>query len=168
MSSVTKYPFPIPAALLPKLPAKSRDGNHYLDVCVAGKWAGILVVNGDGLCIGIYVGRTIEQWSLPFAADEIQDIRRASLWNRFLAAIPFDPYSAAVLTIILISPAAWLLASLAWPWIAIVSVLACTLAVYIMYLAPGWPFTRFPVAMLGLSQIVRGSIFLIRSLWRTG
>jgi hypothetical protein len=168
MSSVTKYPFPIPAALLPKLPAKSRDGNHYVDVCVAGKWDGILVVNADGLCIGIRMGRTTEEWPLPFAGDEIQDIRRASLWNRCLAAIPLDPYSAAVLTIVLVSPAGLLLASLVWPWIAIASVMACTLAVYIMYLAPGWPFTRFPVAILGLSQIIWASVFLIRFLWRTG
>jgi hypothetical protein len=168
MPNVTKYPFPIPAALLSKLPAKSRDGHHYLDVCVAGKWCGILVVNGDGLCLGIYMGRTIEEWSLPFEADEIQDIRRASLWNRFLANIPFDHYSAAVLAIVLISPAALLLALLVSPWIAIVSVLICPLAVYIMYLAPGWPLTRLPAAMLGLIQLVWGSIFLIRSLFRTG
>jgi hypothetical protein len=116
------------------------------------------------MCIGIYVRRRVEEYPLPFAADQIEDIRRASLFNRFFAALPFDLFDGAVLTIVVFSPIALLLGFFVSPLFAMFSVIACTVAIYIMYLARGFPLIRLPVAVLGLGQIVSGGMLLIRSL----
>src|SRR5579862_1081351 len=118
-AKVMTFPFPIPATLMAKLPPPSRDGKHYLDVCVAGKWDGILVVDGNGMCLGIYVARRITEWELPFTANDIEDIRRASLWHRFLAALPFEPWNSALLTVFVFSPIALLLGWFVWPLFAL-------------------------------------------------
>ena len=86
---MTAYPFALPETVLPQLPPPSRDGYRYTDVCVGGKWDGVLVVDGEGLCVGISMGGRIRQDPLPFAADRIEGIRRASLWNRSLTSVPF-------------------------------------------------------------------------------
>lgn len=161
---MTAYPFPLPERLQQRLPAPSRDGNHYLDVRVAGMWDGILVVNDAGRCIGIYHRRRVEEYPLFFAAAQIEDIREASLLNRFLAALPFHLWDGAVLTIVVFSPIALLLAFFVSPLFAMFSVVACAGAIFVMYLAPGFPFIRFPVAVLGLAQIVSGGVLLLRIL----
>ncbi len=160
---MTTCPFPLPAALLEKLPPASRDENHYLDVRVGGKWDGVVVANSKGMCIGVYIHRRIEQHPLPFAGGDIEDVRKASLCNRILAAIPFDLWDVAVLTIVVVSPMALMLAWLLWLPFALISILACAVAIRIMYLVPGFPFIRLPIAILGMGQIVYGGIFLIRS-----
>jgi hypothetical protein len=135
-----------------------------LDVRVAGKWDGILVVDGAGMCIGIYVHRRIEEYPLPFAADAIEDIRHASFMNRLLAAFPFDLWDGAVLTIVVLSPIALLLGSFVSPLFALFSVVACAAAIYVMYLAPGFPFIRLPAALLGFAQVMSGGMLLLRML----
>ena len=97
--------------------------------------------------------------------SDIEDIRNASLWNLVLAAMPFDLYAAAVLTVVVISPVTLVLGWMVFPLFALFSVVACAVAIYVMYLAPGFPFTRLPVAFFGLGQIVSGGVFLLRSMW---
>jgi hypothetical protein len=159
------YPFPIPATLLQHLPAPSRDGNHYLDVCVAGRWDGVIVVDRNGLCIGIYIRGRIEEYPLWFTAGDIKAVRKASILNHTLAHSPFDLYNLAVLAIVVFSPLAFSLSLFVSPFFALLSVLACIMAIYIMYLTPAFPFTRLPVALCGLCQIILGCSLLIRSVW---
>jgi hypothetical protein len=163
--TMTTYPFSLPADLQQRLPSPSSNGNRYVDVRVAGKWDGVLVIDSAGMCIGIYTRGRVERYPLPFDPAEIEDIRPASLWNRCLASLPFDLWDAAVLTIIAISPASLALAWLMLPALAVVSVVACSVSIYIMYLAPGFPFLRLPVAVCGLCQIVIGVSLVVRSLW---
>jgi len=157
-------PFPFPEHLRQRLPAPLRDGNHYVDVLVAGTWHGILVVNAAGLCIGVSVRRRIEESPLSFAADQIEDVRRASALNRLLAALPMDLWDGAVLTIVVLSPMALLMSFLISPLFATFSVAACGASIFLMYLAPGFPLIRLPVAVLGLGQILSGIVLLVRSL----
>ena len=163
--TMTTYPFALPDVLRQRLPSPSRDGNHYLDVRVGRKWDGILVVDAAGLCIGIYVRNRVEEHPLPFAAEEIEDVRRASLGNRLLALLPVDLWDAALLTILVVSPIALFLGYLVSPLFALVSVFACVWAIHIMYQSPGFPFIRLPVANLGLMQIVSGGWLLLRWLF---
>ncbi len=69
------------------------------------------------------------------------------------------------MTIAVISPLALSLAWFLSPALALIPVLACTVSIYIMYLAPGFPLTRFPVAVWGLCQILLGMMLALRSLW---
>jgi hypothetical protein len=114
------------------------------------------------MCIGVYVGRHIEPYPLPFTVSDLEDIRAASLWNRFLGSLPFDFYTAAVVTIVFISPFVLALNRLLPPVPAVFIVIACVLSIRVMYPAGGFPFTRLPVAMLGLAQIIFGMALVIR------
>jgi len=158
---MTTYPFPLPEGLRQRLPPLSRDGNHYLDVRVAGKWDGILVINGAGMCIGIYIRRGVEEYPLPFAPGEIEDIRRASLWNRFLGSLPFDIWSAALLTIFVFSPISLILGRFILPF-ALLSIAACATAICFMYRYGGQVIIRLPAALCGVGQIVWGFVLLLR------
>jgi hypothetical protein len=162
---VTTYPFPIPAPLMQRLPLPARDRNHYLDVRVRGRWDGVIAVDGSGMCIGVYICRRIEKFPLPFTANDIEDIRKATLSNRILASFPFNIWNCEILTVVAFSPVTLVLAWMISPLFALISVFACSVAIYILYLAPGWPFIRLPVAMFGLGQIVSGGLCLLRSLW---
>jgi len=134
---------------------------HYVDVCVRGEWDGILVIDENGMCVGVYVFRQIEQWPLPFEPSEIEAVRCASLRNRLLAALPFDLYTAAVANILVLSPMA-LGAALWMPSLAVLPILSCAGAIWAMYSVRAFIFTRLPIAMCGLCQIIGGSILLIR------
>jgi hypothetical protein len=148
------YPFALPASLLSRLPPTSKDGRYYLDVRVKSRWDGILVIDRDGLCIGVYVRGRIEEYPLPFEAGDIEDVRRASLHNRILAVMPFDLYSAAVIVIMVFSPLMFLLGYFVSAFFFVAVVLACAFAIHVMYLMAGFPFTRLPVALLGISEIL--------------
>ncbi|MGH7139227.1 MAG: hypothetical protein ACREHD_26070 [Pirellulales bacterium] len=78
----------MPAQLKARLNKPRADGNWYLDVKAKGRWEGIIVVDGQGIVIGIYAGREITQWNLPFLPEQIEDVRAASLINRLLASVP--------------------------------------------------------------------------------
>lgn len=159
---MTSYPFPLPETVRQQLPLQAKDGKYYVDVCVAGTWDGILVVDGSGMCVGVYVCRRIEASPLPFTPDEIEAVRRPSAWHRVLAAIPVNLWQSALLSIFVVSPVTLLLGWLVWPWFALFSVVACELAIYIMYLAPGFPFLRFPAAVCGCLQIVYGCLQILQ------
>jgi hypothetical protein len=161
---MTTYPFAIPMDLQQRLPSPTRDGNRYIDVLVADRWDGILAVDRAGMCVGIYIRRHIEPYPLPFDVAAIQDVRPASLWNRFVASLPFDLWDAAVLTILVVSPVTLVLAWLLTPMLAVASMLACAASIHIMYLARGFPFIRFPVAVFGFCQIIIAAGLMIRSL----
>lgn len=81
----TEYPFPIPDSVLHRLPAPGPEGLRALDVKVRDRWDGILLVNAEGVCIGIRVCRSIEQHPLPFDPALIEDVRPVCLRNRLLA-----------------------------------------------------------------------------------
>jgi hypothetical protein len=131
---------------------------------VAGKWDGILVINGAGMCIGIYIHRGVEEYPLPFAPGEIEDIRRASLWNRFLCSLPFDLWSAALLTIFVFSPISLILGRFCLPF-ALLSIVACVTAIRFMYrCGGGFVLIRLPAAICGVSQIVWAIVLLLRGL----
>lgn len=161
---VTDYPFPLPATLIAKLPTPTKDNRHYLDVRVAGVWDGVLVFDGDGMCIGVYLGRQVRPLDLTFSLTEIEDIRPASRWNLTLASFPFDLWDTALLTILVVSPIALLLGWLVWSPLALVSIFACSFSIYILYLAPGFPLIRLPVALIGVLQIVLAVNVLLFSL----
>ncbi|MEX0937355.1 MAG: hypothetical protein WDZ59_05805 [Pirellulales bacterium] len=132
-----------------------------MDVRVAGKWDGILVVDTAGMCVGIYIRRRVEECFLGFSAEQIEDIRRASFLNRLLAALPFDLCRGAVLTILVFSPSALLLGVFVSPFFATFSVVACAAAIYLMSVVGGFIFLRLPVILLGLGQIVSAGILLL-------
>lgn len=157
---MTKYPFAMPSGLLEKLPKPSRDGNCYLDVRFGGRWDGIVVVDSKHMCIGIYVQNGIEEYPLPFSVEDIEDIRPASWLNLMLGRYPFDFYSTAVIAIVFISPIFLGLGWTVWPWSAFCSMLICSAGIYTMYSMPGFPFTRLPVAIFGLGQIIYGGMIL--------
>lgn len=88
LAGFSATPLPLAEKLQRKLRNPGSDGNWYLDFKAKGKWDGNIVVNPDGVVIGIYVGRQIRQWTLPFWPQEIEDVRPASIMNRLLAAVP--------------------------------------------------------------------------------
>ncbi|MEX0939681.1 MAG: hypothetical protein WDZ59_17585 [Pirellulales bacterium] len=135
-----------------------------MDVRVAGKWDGILVVDTAGMCVGVYFCRRVGECFLGFSADQIEDIRRASLLNRFLAGLPFDLYRAGVFTILVISPIALLLGVFFSPFFATFSMVACAAAIYLMSVVGGFILMRLPVVLFGLGQIVSAGILLLRLL----
>jgi hypothetical protein len=167
---MTTYPFQLRQELAARLPPPAPDGRCYIDVKVGGAWDGILVVDPQGVCSGIYVRRRIEEWPLPFDASQIEDVRPACPWNRVLAQIPFDLFTGSLVTVIIVSPALLVLSVLLFPPLAVVSVVACTLAIYFMYQASGFPFIRLPVAILGVGQVIVGVMLLARwtSAWFRG
>ena len=83
-----RTPFPLPSLhrrTLRKLPS---CGFWKLDVRVKGKWDGILAVTPDFSVAGVYVRGKIEAWNLPFASDDIEAVRPASMWRRIFARCP--------------------------------------------------------------------------------
>jgi hypothetical protein len=158
--AMPNHPVSLPGALVQKLPPAARNGMHYLDVQVGGKWDGIIVVDNAGIYLGVYVCRAIESWPLPFEMSAVEDIRPASLRNRALAAIPFDVFAGAVLAVVLVSPIALGLAVSASALFAILSIAICLVSDYVMYQAPGFIFIRFPVALCGIGQILASAFLL--------
>jgi hypothetical protein len=133
-----------------------------VDVRVVGKWDGILVINKAGLCIGVYLGRRIQDCDLPFEGSKIQDVRRPSLHNRILTAIPFDLLYAALLTIGVFSPIALLLGYFLFPPLALLGVVGCAAAIHVTYLSlEGRALIRLPMAILGINQIVWGLVIVL-------
>jgi hypothetical protein len=160
---VSDFPFPLPAHLVPQLPPPARDGSHYIDVRVAGKWDGILVVDSRGMCVGVYDYRRIDEYPLPFQVSEIEAIRPACLYHRILAAYPLTLWTTALALCWIVSPLLLLLAGTAWlfawaalPVFAAGSLVACALSAYVMYLSyreGGFPFLRLPTVLFGIAQI---------------
>ena len=154
---MTRYPFVLREDLVARLPPPSANGLHYVDVRVQGRWDGALVVDAAGSCIGVYVGRGAEELQLPFDADEIEDVRPASLLNRVLGSLPFDLWDGALVMVFVVSPGVLLLAHLWLPGLALLSVLGCGATILLMYQGPGFPLIRLPAALLGLAQILVGA-----------
>jgi len=156
----TDYPFELPAHLSSRIPSPSSEGNVYADARVGGRWDGILVINSDRRCIGVYVHRSIVEWPLPFQPSEIEDVRPASFWNRTLANLPvgLDPYNVSVFTVWIICPLLLVfgLTSNMWllPLLGVI-VIICHIG---MYSARGFPFTRFPTSLAGLAFLMAGII----------
>ena len=88
MEQSQTYPFPFPQHLVARLPPSGQDGLRHVDVKFQGHWDGILVIDKNNNCIGVYASREIKQAPLPFKADDITDVRTASLLNRMMAAVP--------------------------------------------------------------------------------
>lgn len=138
------------------MPRPHRDGFIYADVKFRGKWDGIIVIDSEHQCIGVYVGRGIVQCPLPFTPGQIEQLRAASLWNRFLANLPswFGPYDFAVFTICLVCPM-FLMLGFIWSTWALLAVPLLTLTcASVMYQVSGFPLSRFLTSNFGLVQSV--------------
>lgn len=162
----TTYPFRWAEHLIVRLPPAGIDGILHIDVKTAGEWGGILVVDAEGNCIGVYVRRRVVEYPLPFEASEIEDVRAACWRHRLLAQIPFDPFTAALLTVFVVSPVLLLTAYFALPPLSVVSTVSCIGAIYVMYQAPGFPAIRLPTALAALTQAILGVLLLVR--WLAG
>ncbi len=137
-----KYPFPFPEHLIPSLPKPAKDGNHYVDVRFQDRWNGILVVDARGIVIGIHVRRRIEEYPLPFKPTEIQGVRPASLYNRFLAAIPFDLWFPCLISILIISPLLLTLGFAVHKFFLLGVIPLCCGAIVLMYESSGFPLIQ--------------------------
>jgi hypothetical protein len=166
MRMPTTYPFPLPDALVSRLPAPAADGRCYIDVKVRGAWDGILVVDAHGSCVGIHVRRRVEELPLPFEPSEIEDVRSPCVWNRALAQLPFSLWSASLLTVFIVSPALLLMSRTLLSPLAGVSAAASLLAIYLLYQSPGFPIIRPLVALVGLAQFIVGALWFVSSVLR--
>ncbi|MEE8575279.1 MAG: hypothetical protein V3T30_07690 [Thermodesulfobacteriota bacterium] len=81
-------PFPFPERLTARLPPPGADGLCYVDILLGGAWEGVLVIDKDFNCIGVYVERSIKRVPLRFTQGDIEDVRPASIQNRAAAAVP--------------------------------------------------------------------------------
>jgi hypothetical protein len=161
----TTFPFDIPECVRAKLPPASTDGKVYADVKFRGRWEGILVINSEYQCVGVYCGRQIIQWPLPFAPSEIEDVRRPCLWNRLLAALPegCDIYGCSVLTIWIGCPLLLILGLAFSRWLLVLMIPLVVLAIALMYAVRGFPLTRLPTALAGLGFALAAVIGFIKS-----
>ena len=158
----TEFPFPLPTRLHDRLPPARADGLHYVDVCVRGNWDGILVVNADGECAGVYVRRSVIEYPLAFDGEEIEDVRGACLTNRLLASIPFELLDASVVVVLFVSPVALALAMFVHPAFASVTIIVCPLGIAGMYQVRGFPLIRLPAALFGIGQTALAVLELVR------
>lgn len=158
----TSYPFELPTRLTARIPAPSRDGNAYVDARIGGRWNGILVIDSDQRCIGVYVHGSIIEWPLHFQSNEIEDLRPASIWNRLLANLPVGvtPYNLSVVTVWIICPILLIFGLtthlLLLPLVALI-VIICHIG---LYSVRGFPFTRFPTSVAGLGVLVAALVGL--------
>ncbi|NLS95269.1 MAG: hypothetical protein GXX96_24235 [Planctomycetaceae bacterium] len=164
---MTLYPFPFPPHLIPELPEPAKDGNYYVDIRVRDRWDGILVVNAQGMVIGVQVCRGIAEYPLPFAPVDIQGVRPASVCNRFLASIPLNLFSASLISLFLISPVLLVLGFAVHALFFIGVILLCTGAILLMYQSAGFPWIRLPAALLGIYQVLFAIIGLLKWLRHT-
>lgn len=69
-------------------PPVGKNGVVFVDVKVAGRWKGGLAINSRGEAVGIRWGGEWIDHSPSFSTEDVQMIRKASLWNRFLSETP--------------------------------------------------------------------------------
>jgi hypothetical protein len=160
----TNYPFRIPDGLVARLPAPSHDGLVYTDVRFGATWEGILVINDRKECIGVFAGRRIIQWPLPFTPAEIVDFRPPSLKNQLLTFIPhwFDILSGSLVAVwivcpILIIAAHWISPVLLW-----ISAGLALSSIVGLHSLGGFIMMRLPTASMAFAQILLCVRILIR------
>lgn len=160
----TKYPFVLPARLITRLPRPSRDGNVYADVRLRGRWDGILVIDQTRRCVGVYEGRAIVQAPLPFAPDEMEDLRPPSLPHRLLAQIPasIGPHAAGALTVLVLAPASVVAGALLSGPLALLAPPLALVGTWLMYQARGFPLLRLPLALTGVVCSILGVLTFLR------
>ncbi|WP_145245614.1 hypothetical protein [Aeoliella mucimassa] len=158
----TVYPFEIPPAVADSIPAANFDGYSYADVKFHGRWDGILVINADRQCIGVYVGRRIVEYSLPFAPTEIEALRPASLANRWLASIPagWSPYNLALCTIWIAFPVLFLLGMTLTAWFLVLLIPLFGVCSIALFSIRGFPFGRGPTFLFGLGMVMASVLVL--------
>ncbi len=153
------YPFPMPKALNTFAVRPAKDGLRYLDVKIGDRWDGILVVDVEDRCIGIYEGRKVRSWPLPFEPDQIQAVRPACGKNRLLASVPqtwfmLGPY----LFILVLGPPCLILGKTAHPSFAI-AVGSVPVAIAGR---SGFCLTGLPLLIASLVQTVAALVALLR------
>jgi hypothetical protein len=159
----TVHPFRLPDALVARLPPPASDGQRYIDVRVRGAWDGILVVDPAGDCVGIHVRRRVEALpiQLPFEPSQIEDVRAASLWNRSLAAFPFDFFIASLVMAFVVSPVLLVLSRVVLAPFAGVSAMASLLALFCLVLSSAYHLIRQFVALACLAQAAVGASWFL-------
>lgn len=164
---MTQYPFSFPETLRESLPTAGPDGVRYADVKYRDRWDGILVIDAEYRCVGVYVRRRVEQPQLPFAADEIQEFRAPCLLNKTLASLPawFAIWDASLIGILLVSPCILGLSSITSPWVCLAVFPIFAVSFVGMYSSPGFPLIRLPVAILGLFQVLVAARAILAAIW---
>jgi hypothetical protein len=147
-----KLPFDMPHHLLAKLPPRSRDGFVYADVKYRGIWNGIPAIDSEQKCVGVYCGRRILVWPLPFTPEEIEDVRPPCLWNRLLANLPaaLDLYTCSLVAIWVVCPILLACGLAITPWMLLATPPIAVLSIAVMYSGGSFPFTRLPTAIAGI------------------
>jgi hypothetical protein len=163
---MTSYPFRLPEPLLSRLPPAAKDGNHYVDIRVKNRgWDGVLVVNAEGMCIGICVSRKAVEFPLPFLPADIEDVRKASLLNRVLSSMPFDLFTVALVIVFLLAPTMLALSVFVLPLFLLSAVIiGCSLAVFFLSIPSGFIFIRPLAIVLGICEVVTAALVLIKHL----
>ncbi|MES2570226.1 MAG: hypothetical protein V4710_09260 [Verrucomicrobiota bacterium] len=148
--SNTATPFNLPKEHRCLLPPARTDGLILADVKVRGQWDGILVIDDRFRCIGVYVGRQVINWTLPFSTSEIEDYRKACLWNRFLAFMPpilLSPYAAVWIG----SPILIALGHFVSAWFLLTVPLLAVISIARMFSEGGFPLIRMPSVMAAIA-----------------
>lgn len=149
----TATPFDLPEEHRGILPEAGRNGLILADVRVAGRWDGILVIDGNHRCTGVYLGGKVIDWSLPFAPADIEAYRKACAWNRFLASMPpelLSPYPVLWFG----CPALMALGHFVSHWMLLSVPVLAGICIIRMYSEGGFPLIRMPSATFGVSLSV--------------
>lgn len=155
----TVHPFRLSDAFVDRLPPPGPDGQRFIDVRVHGAWDGILVVDSAGDCVGIYARRRVEALPmlLPFKPSQIEDVRAASLWNRTLAAFPFDFSVATLVMAFVVSPVLLVLSRVVLAPLAGASAMTSLLALFFLVQSSLYHLIRPFVALACLAQAAVGA-----------
>lgn len=132
------------------LPAPGRNGLILADIRVDGHWDGILVIDGNHRCVGIYIGWKVIDWTLPFAPTDIEAYRKASVTNRILSFVPSEllgPYGWVWFG----CPALILLSAFVSYWLLLTVPVLAVICIRLMYSQGGFPLIRPISAMWGIS-----------------
>ena len=160
-------PFPLPDRFIQKLGPLPNCGYWKLDVLVAGKWDGILVVDTTYRCIGAFAWNRVEPENLPFSVDNIEDVRPACLWNLVLAK--YTALICAVFplaTVLFVVPVLLWIATRASVWPSLVAVILSSSSLVAMVKA-GWGrlcFSGVPLIVLASGECLAGAVNLVHGL----
>ena len=158
----TATPFDLPAEHRGTLPPARRDGLILADVKVEGSWDGILAIDENHRCVGVYAGREVVDWHLPFAPTDIEAYRKPCAWNRFLAFMPpgiLSPYPVVWVG----CPALIATGHFMSHWLLLAVPMLAFICIVCMYSEGGFPLTRMPSAMVGIAlSIVAIAMFVGR------
>jgi len=155
--SVTHPPFLLPASVVDKVPPASMGEVSYIDVQVDGRWDGVLAVNQSGECIGVFIGRKIHTYPVPFDPKDIRAVRAASQWNMFLATLPgflFSFHDLSMLLAFVICPMLLALGVLLSTGFWVAAIVLAIMSWLMMSSVRGFILMRLPTYCAALCSIL--------------